>query len=457
MRKFVFLLTALTLLLLLPSCAERPDIEETEETETEEEYIKPPKDYLEQLAENLGYTDYPDSVWCYQPALVTEEDFVSIDKIKFDMSEPSPKRFISWNYMYHLELTHESSGGMWITEYPNSSFITTADGTRTKLCPYEECREDDGDTCAHISLAGGHVLGDWVYFEGGNECIAAPNHPNRSDVNGQVNMLMRYSISENRVEKLIDLPSYVSKIFSAYGVLYVEVTDPLSNVPYMLLVDSNGSVCRTKTLQNVGTFPANGKLYGVYNGELFCHTPALEEFATVTAASSVIGEYNGNLYLKRTDTGGKYAGILDDQSAYRESVVLLTPDGKETVLLDNIYAAKAAGGYLYTVMHQPAVHLFDIGGESGEKIFLNNDGKVLRYPLSNDGKIDGEGEVVFDTSLHCTESGEYIYQIDDFGDSVRVTTFFAPPLEDDWRCGQRMYVLTEDGAREDGEGMLSQY
>lgn len=456
MRRSFFLLTLLLLsLICVTSCAERFDTPETEETETEEEYVRPPKDYLTQLAENLGYADYPDSVWCYQSALVSEEDFVTLDKIEFDMNTPSPEYFISWHYTYTLEIKNESADGMLVTEYPNSCYLTSNDGERRKLCPYEDCRNDYSELCSHINLQYGQVAGDWVYFVGVNECVASPKHPNRSIKNGAVNMLLRYSISENRVEKLLDLPSNVIQLFSAYDVLYVNLTDPRSNAPYMLLIDSNDNVCKTDTLPHVGTIPSNGKLYGAYNGEVFCHTPALDEYTTIsTTAASIIGEHNGYIYLKHSDNGGKYVGATQEQSEYKESVSLLSPDGTETMLFENIYDAAVTGGSLYIVTRTPPFHVFDIE-KINAQVFTNNDGKVLRYSLKKNGTLDGEPEIVFDTSLHTTESGEYLYGIDDFGNSIRVTTYFAPPLEHDNRCGMRMYILTDDGSREDGEGMMS--
>lgn len=115
--------------MFLPSCAERPDIDETEETEEETEYVPPEKDYLTKLAENKGYQDYPDSIHCYTKPLIDLEDYCDKSELTFDTSQPEDGRFLSCSYRYQLEIT--SSQGGFVTENANSNYLTACGTTVT--------------------------------------------------------------------------------------------------------------------------------------------------------------------------------------------------------------------------------------------------------------------------------------------------------------------------------------
>lgn len=467
MKKNLYLLVSITLLmfcLLLSSCSERPDgLNETEETAPEtEEYVEPPKDYLTQLADNLGYADFPDSVWCYQPALVSEEDFVAVDEIEFDLDTPTDGRFISYNYTRIVEFISEDTGDGYITSYPNVNYLTSPDGTRTKLCPYDDCREDAYEPCTHINLQeNAWVLGDWVYFTGANRCIAAPNHPNRSEENGAVNMLLRYSLKEHRIEKLLDLPGTVTPRFSAYGVLYLGVEDPVSHTRYFLLVDQNDNVAKAPLVLHCST-PFGGYLYGTYGGVLYrCNYDLTErvEIPLTHAGGSLVpaicGVSHDRLYLRILDNHGDVKLSFEDQSDDNITLVMLDAKGKETVLLDGVYDAVVTDDYLYAAMRDTNF-AFSYTTNSGEEqnCYSNSTGQVIRYELAADGTIKGDGTVVFDVKTDTTEAGEYLHSIEPYGDSIRIMTFFPPPSEEENLLGSRYYLITDDGIREDGEELM---
>lgn len=460
---FVF---ALTLTLTLFSCSDRPaGLDETEETAPEtEEYTAPPKDYLAQLADNPGYADFPDSVWCYQPALVSEEDFVTVDEIEFDPDEPTDGRFISYNYSRQVEFISEDTGDGYITSYPNVNYLTSPDGRRTKLCPYDDCREDTWEPCTHINLDGGWVLGDWVYFTGANRCIAAPNHPNRSDENNAVNMLLRYSLKEHRIEKLLDLPGTATPAFCAYGVLCLGVPDPLSGTRYFILVDKNSNAAKAPLILHCNT-PCGGYLYGSYDGKLYRCSYNLTERTEIplthsgsTLYPAIFGVSHERLYLRILDTAGDPKNSVEDQSGHNTTLVLLDTKGKETPLLDGVYDAVVTPNYLYVTMRDTR-YVFSVTDIHGDEttFYANSGSQVIRYSLASDGTIEGDGTVVFDSETDAAAEGEYLHSIEPYGDSIRIMTFFAPPLEGNRICGSRMYLLTDDGIIEDGEELMRQY
>lgn len=461
MKKLTLL--TLALLLLLPSCMDRPDkLDNTEpETEAENEYTPPPKDYLEQLALDPGYADFPDSIWCYQKAVMAADDFVTVDEISFDLDHPEEEWFISFNYTRTVEFQldedapeyAETTG--YVTEYPNLNYFTTADGKREKLCPHTDCREDTYEPCTHVDLSNGKIVGDWVYFVGQNFCVAAPNHPNRSE-NGYINMLLRYSLTEHRIEKYLDLPDSVYNTFTAYGVLYLEVRDPISGTNYFILIDEDGKCAKAPCVQNCRT-PLDGYLWGTFGNKVLRASYNLsehEEFTLKNAGNpSIRGSAKGRLYLLLS------VPVETENNAQAErSLVILDSKLKETVILSGIFDIAVTEDYLYVLNHDTAL-AFTVTDSLGEerKYYRNCDNQVIRYPLASDGSVSGEGTVVFDSSKDATGEGEHIRGIEKYGDSIRVQTFFEPPSEESNLPGTRFYIVTEDGACEDGEELLNNY
>lgn len=449
----------LFLLLLLPSCMDRPDqLDNTEpETEAETEYTPPPKSYLEQLALDPGYADFPDSVWCYQKAVIDEDDFISADEIKFDLDNPAEERFISFNYTRIVEFQLDEDAPAYAettgytTEYPNVSYLTSADGKREKLCPHTDCREDAYEPCTHVDLSNGKILGDWVYFVGQNFCIAAPSNPNRGE-NGYVNMLLRYSLTEHRIEKYLDLPDAVYNPFTAYGVLYLEVSDPISGTNYFILIDEDGNAAKAPCVQNCRT-PLDGYLWGTFGSKVRRASYDLneqEEFTLKNAGNpSIRGSAKGRLYLILSVP-------VDPENNAQAERFLITLDSKlkETVIISGVYDIAVTEDYLFILNHDTALafsHTDKLGEE--RKYYRNCGNQVIRYPLASDGTITGEGVVVFDSAVDAAEEGEYIRGIEKYGGSIRIETFFYPPSEDSNLLGARFYLITPDGVREDGEGL----
>ena len=457
MKKLTLL--TLALMLLLPSCMDRPDqLDNTEpETEAETEYTPPPKDYLDQLSLDPGYADFPDSVWCYQKAVIDEDDFVSADEIAFDPDNPAEERFISYNYTRTVEFLLDENAPEYaettgyITHYPNVNYLTYADGIREKLCPHTDCREDFYEPCTHVDLSNGKIVGDWVYFIGQNFCAAAPSNPKRGE-NGYVNMLLRYSLSEHRIEKYLDLPDRAYNCFTAYGVLYIELTDPFSGTKYFLLIDEDGKTAKAPFVSSVKT-PLDGYLWGTYGGKV-CRAShdltAREEITLKNAGNpSIRGSAGGRLYLMLA------LPVHTENNAEAERyIVTLDSKLKETALLGGIFDFVVTEDYLYMLNHDTSL-AFTITDSLGEerKYYRNCDNKVIRYSLNSNGTISGEGVVVFDSAADASGEGEHIIGIERYGDYVKVRTFFAPPSEENNLPGTRTYIITDEGAKEDGEGL----
>jgi len=297
------LIWLLLAVLLLTSCSERPaNLTETVETAPETEpYIEPPKTYLEALRENLGYQDFPDSIHCYTEPLIHEEDFVAPSQITFGEEE---KRFISWNHMYELEIDAGEYGGF-IGTNPNGNFLTDAKGKRVKLCPYDWCREDVNEACTHVDLSNGAVAGDWVYFVGQNSCVAAPNHP-KKDRGGHVNMLLRYSVTDHTIEKVLDLggPSFIRMAHN--GVIYLRTMHSTANIDYTILVDGeNGIAAKISRNTTPDTVGYGDYLYEWQLGKgLVRYTAAFEEEGVVYS------DTNPDIRNKRAVIGTCRRGVV---------------------------------------------------------------------------------------------------------------------------------------------------
>lgn len=467
MKRPIILFLISAMLFLFNACMDRPDGLENKEPETkaETEYAPPPKDYLEQLALDPGYADFPDSLWCYQAPVMSDNDFVTAEEIVFNPDKPTDGRFISYNYMLTTELTISGELPVYadystlITEYPNVSYLTYPDGTREKLCPYEECRNDPYEPCTHVNLAHGLILGDWVYFTGANYCLAAPGNPRRSDENGCVNMLLRYSLTEHRIEKYLDLSGPVYQYFTAYGVLYLECRDPVSAMDYFILIDENGQIAKAPSVTRC-TIPLSSYLYGTYGDQVIRTAYNLtepEEFTLNNSGHpSIRGTAKEKLYLiLQVSRGGSDS---EESSEPHRTLITLDTNGNETVLLDGVYDIVVNEDALFVLRHEPSV-AFTVTDRMGDerKYYTNSDGKVYRYTLASDGTINGTGEVVFDAASDASSDGEFLYGIEPYGSSIRIQTFFAPPLDNNNLPGTRFYLITDEGIREDGESLFHNY
>ena len=478
-KSLIWLLLAV---LLLTSCSERPaNLTETVETEPETEpYIEPPKTYLEALRENLGYQDFPDSIHCYTEPLIRE--YSDISAITFDL-ESKETRFISYNDLYSLEI--QWSDGEATLDQPNCNYLTEADGTRIKLCPYEYCRNDITELCSHVNLTNGKIIGDWIYFTGSNECIGAPAHPNREEgILGKVNMLLRYSITENRIEKVMDLPGNASLDIAAYGVMYLSVwNDDLSGWQ-TVLVDPENQIAAVHSYVSLhDAVPYDGWLY---YGCLNRISPDLSEQETVA-------NYNHSLYIEflgnskntfwflvdcdAADDMKKAPKLYHNTSSVGKRSYLLTytpRDGFVKVLdhlshavltNDSLYVTKRGNRQSFIVTedrttdpdHIAALSLQDVSFPSPEKFFVDTDGTVIRYALTASGKMDPDSGTVF-----CSEPpGEYLNRITSFGNSIRMhTILYANETENAHRIGsdyyyfERNYLCSPD-LRLDGESITS--
>ncbi|MBQ2725812.1 MAG: hypothetical protein IJF78_08905 [Clostridia bacterium] len=446
------LLILLLAALCLVSCSERPaNLTETVETEPETEpYVEPPKTYLEALRENLGYQDFPDSIHCYTEPLIHEEDFVDPSQITFGEEE---ERFISWNHMYELEIDAGEHGSFFDTN-PNGNFLTDAKGKRVKLCPYDWCREDVNEACTHVDLSNGAVAGDWVYFVGQNSCVGAPNHP-KKDSSGDINMLLRYSVTDHTIEKVLDLggPSFIR--MSHNGVIYLRTIHSTANIVYTILIDGENSIAAKIS----GDITPNTVGYedSVYEWVLGCglvrYTPALKTDKVIfedtnpdiRANRKVIGSCkNGIVLLKRTENAD---GSVTDTITY------ITEKGKEGVLLKDHPQASwyIAGNNLYCVPHAPEDrHLFNA-------VFGTN---TREYTVSTAGEVRAYS--IYDTDSYTTvytesmTTGEFLLYCQPYGNSIRISTL-VPPTSPGTYPLRRQYLIKNGSLILDGEEEYRQY
>ncbi len=446
------LLILLLAILCLASCSERPvNLTETVETEPETEpYVEPPKTYLEALAENLGYQDFPDSIHCYTEPLIHEEDFVDPSQITFGEEE---ERFISWNHMFDLEIDAGEYGSFFDTN-PNGNFLTDADGKRVKLCSYDWCRDDVNEACTHIDLSNGVVAGDFVYFVGANFCQAATNHPQKGFTE-KVNMLLRYSITDHRIEKVLDLGD-LSRIRLAYnGLLWISTTHPAANIEYTVLLDGeNGIAAKLPGTVAPDTVGYGDALYCWILGKgLVRYNAALEQEGVVFAdpnpdirdSRRVIGTCRRGIVLqKRTENAD---GSVTDTITY------ITEKGKEAVLLKDhpVSFWYTAGDKLYCVPHAPEErHVFNaVFGENTREYTVPNAGDVRAYSLTGGDSYT----TVFNESM---TPGEFLLFCQPYGDSIRISTI-SPQTEPGKYPIRRQYLIKNGGLILDGEEEYRSY
>ena len=447
------LLILLLAAICLVSCSERPaNLTETVETEPETEpYIEPPKTYLEALRENLGYQDFPDSIHCYTEPLIREEDFVDPSQITFGEEE---ERFISWNHMYNLEIDAGEYGGF-IDTNPNGNFLTDAKGKRVKLCPYDWCREDVNEACTHVDLSNGAVTGDWVYFVGSNFCQASPNHPKKSHTTGKINMLLRYSLEEHRIEKVLDLGDF-SHIRLAYnGLLWISTTHPAANIEYTVLLDGeNGIAAKLPGMVKPDTVGYEDALYCWILGKgLVRYNAALEEEGVIYSDTSsdlrdnrlVIGACRRGIVMqKRTENAG---GSVTDTITY------ITEKGKEAVLLRDhpVSFWYTAGDKLYCVPHAPEDrHIFNaVFGENTREYTVPTAGDVRVYSLTG-------GDSYTTVYTESMTPGEFLLFCRPYGDSIRISTL-VPPTSPGTYPLRRQYLIKNGSLILDGEEEYRQY
>lgn len=448
-KSLIWLLLAV---LLLTSCSERPaNLTETVETEPETEpYIEPPKTYLEALRENLGYQDFPDSIHCYTEPLIHEEDFVDPSQITFGEEE---ERFISWNHMYELEID-AGEYGSFIDTNPNGNFLTDADGKRVKLCPYDWCRDDVNEACTHMDLSNGAVAGDWVYFVGRNACVAAPNHP-KKDKGGHVNMLLRYSVTDHRIEKVLDLPGYSWFRMAYNGVIYLRTMHPTANIDYTILID--GENCIASKISADPTPDTAGYKDSIYQWELgrglVRYTAAFEEEGVVYA------DANTDIRLNRSVAGTCSKGIvLQDRreksdGSVTDTITCITEKGKETVLLKDHPKSfwYTAGDKLYCVPHAPEDrHIFNaVFGENTREYTVPTAGDVRVYSLTG-------GDSYTTVYTESMTPGEFLLFCQPYGDSIRISTL-VPPTSPGTYPLRRQYLLKNGSLILDGEEEWQQY
>lgn len=426
-------------LVLLTSCMDRPpNIDETKEEtviETVNRDEKPDKTYLEALKAMPGYRPFPDSIFCYTDPLLTE--FVDADSMKFGKEE---ERYISWHEKFNLVI--ESEGfGIWDGVYPKASYLTYPDGTKTKLCPIEYCREFESENCAEIDLSKGIVCGDWVYFLADNPNMGWTRNPRRVDGIFEVWMLLRYSISDHIVEKVLDLPD-MSYIATAHrGMIYIGCGDRT------YVVDGVNTRAAVSDERVSGASVGYGDdIYTWINGEgLIRYNAGLTEREVILADTettrTIIGSTENGLILEEIRNRGK--------ASEKHRISLIDENGNETDLLTD----QPESGWLVsdnTLYQMPRGErlLFQEYNrfiDRTDDYYNNTTGVIYAYDI--DGTELLEQRIAFSEDMI---PGEYLSSCFLQGKKLRVSTVLPPPSPADIAV-QRYYILRDGEWVLDGE------
>lgn len=474
MKKLTLLILAL--LLLLPSCMDRPDqLDNTEpETEAETEYTPPPKSYLEQLRDNLGYFDGPDSIFCYVKPLVEKSDYIMPEEMAYDLDREEETRFLSCNHTYSYEVAFVNMDGkddlFARSDAPNIVYLTEADGTRTKLCPYEECRDDFYETCTHLAgvvVRSAVVYEDYVYFLGRNLNAAAPNNPRREDHDlpelARVHMLLRYSLTEHRIEKVLDLPGGSSITGAGYGLIYLSTYDTYANIFYGILYSPDDNTAAK--FPNLNVYRENMTPDGIYleqnDGTYRLYEPNLASYTEAERNPHRRWRIEGYLF-DGSDEKIVWDGFTKmDGQAWR--LTYIDSRGREEVVLDKITSYHITDDAVYVTEYADARVVYaytdDAWSHALEEdgiMYVNNAPCVYRYDLNAYGRIDLESKtVVFTEGADTLSPDEKIVEVHAYGDYIRVATAHPPMEGSDDRCVWRKYIVKNGTVTFDGEGLIN--
>ena len=212
MLRILFLMLVV---MLLPSCADRSG----EMTGTEESV--PEREVSEYTAYASGASAFLDWSTVRNVPLLDYGEFDDLKKIKFVKNKPEDSRYIDYDTLEAVRV--EQAGGTVVdAARPNGNFLTGG-SERIKLCTDQTCRENENMPCTHLSLVGGHVWEDYVYFIAKYKAEDQPEGIHWSLE--YENYLMRYSILNHELDVVVRLPWHCTIARAAYGVLYIAYTE----------------------------------------------------------------------------------------------------------------------------------------------------------------------------------------------------------------------------------------
>lgn len=212
MLRILFLMI---LVILLPSCADRSG----ETTETEE-YV-PEREVSDYEAYSSGASVFLDWSTVRNVPLLDYGEFDDLKKIKFVKNKPEDSRYIDYDTLEAVRV--EQAGGTTVdAARPNGNFLEGGK-ERIKLCTDKVCRENADMACTHLSLVGGHVWEDYVYFIAKYKAEDQPEGIHWSLE--YENYLMRYSLLNHEMDVVVRLPWHCTIARAAYGVLYIAYTE----------------------------------------------------------------------------------------------------------------------------------------------------------------------------------------------------------------------------------------
>jgi len=451
------MLILMAVLILFTSCAKRPDgVDEDEALETEIVWVEPPKSYLDDLSEMYHYLNAPDSVFCYIDPLIKEDDYVQPNDLEYDWNAKKDTRFISCNqYVEHSITTVLGDDGqeqVYGCYSPNIVYLTEANTKRTKLCPYEWCRNDFYAECGHLDIDAKNnvsqqvndsiVYGNAVYFTWCNRCVYSPDNPRFSKSTPYVHMLMKYDLETHTVDKVLDLPGYTLITGADFGILYLYTYEGLTDVAYMILLDTENFLAAKAPLSDDIYFAGHVYLRddGFYIHEYKNGTRRCDPLLNFIEKVDKVPE---NRYKWGAGEGG------GSELLYRND------DGSMTTLMGNVHRWYESEDYIY-ILEAGAKRLIHTYPDHErfrdmEDIHTSAGTTVTRYKKLHNGFLDqNTAEVVFEEGVSCEDSGEMIYTIEPYGNTVRVVTGMPSADGGDYPMWRR-YIVTRDSAVIDGE------
>ena len=212
MLRILFLLM---LVLCLPSCADRS----AETTETEE-YV-PEREVSDYEVYASGASVFLDWSTVRNVPLLDYGEFDELKKIKFVKNKPADNRYIDYDTLETVRM--EQAGGTTVDAARTNGNFLDGGKERIKLCTDKVCRENEDMACTHLSLAGGFVWEDYVYFIAKYKAEDQPE-----GIHWKLeyeNYLMRYSILNHEMDVVVRLPWHCTIARAAYGVLYIAYTE----------------------------------------------------------------------------------------------------------------------------------------------------------------------------------------------------------------------------------------
>ncbi|MBR4000503.1 MAG: hypothetical protein IKI93_19420 [Clostridia bacterium] len=274
-----------------------------------------------------------------------------------------------------------------------------------------------------------------------------------------MHMLLRYSLKEHRIEKVLDLPGDSHITGAGYGLIYLSTYDSYSNIFYGILYspDDNTAAKFPDLRISRDSLTADGIYIPQDDGTYRVYEPNLASYKE--AERNPHQTHRTESY--RPDGGDEPIEWEDftkmDNQAYR--MYHIDSKGRESLMLERIVAYQTGKDAMYVIEYADARVVHAYTEESWlydyyETVYVNTDTSVYRYDMKSNGRIDPDSKTaVFTEGTDTIDTDEKLFAIQPYGDYVRVTTLHPPMEGTDDRCVWRKYIIKDGTVTFDGEGV----